>query len=115
MCCCSSSTLLIAAGQRGLVLALICSVLDHIFGYRKGKKEVMGMLQGTVPGYGLRHQGINASIFINDKDEVAALSFLNVAQVTDGSFGLQPPVILGHSVVTDESNFRDTVRETEIK
>jgi hypothetical protein len=77
------------------------AVIDHIFGFRKGKKACIDMLRGTVPGYGLRHQGINASIFINDKDEIAVLSFLNVVQVTDEGIGLQPPVILGHAVVTD--------------
>ena len=78
-------------------------VVDHVFGYRTGKKAVMEMMRSKVPSTGLRHQATNPMIFAGPGGTVCVLSYLLVTQVeAEGEAAALVPRILVHAVVTDE-------------
>ena len=77
-------------------------IIDHVFGYREGKRAVMEMMRGMVTSTGLRHQATNASIFVDDDGQICVLSYLFVISVEAATpQAAPPPSILGHALVTD--------------
>ena len=77
-------------------------VCDHIFGYRAGKTAVMDMLTNVIPYYGLRHQSTNATVYLDERGNPCAVSYLVVIQVAtesgdDGPF----PLVIADALVTD--------------
>ena len=74
-------------------------VLDHFWGYREGKKEVMKLLRANVPTTrGIRHQSTNAVLVPNADGSVSVFSYLFAMIVANAP---EVPGIAGHALVTD--------------
>lgn len=77
-------------------------VIDHVFGFRQGRKAVLALLKDVVPSRGLRHQNTNPVIYLNDDGSVSVTSYLLVVQVAEPpQERTDMPYIVGHAIVTD--------------